>query len=325
MRILLTGVTGTCGGYLLEWVRWIRRAEKTEARRLLQEATLRVAVRTEEKAVPFRAMPEVDEVVLMDMADAESCKAAAKGVDRFFIVLTIVLNCMEMAENMFSAIKSEAPEAEMIVKIAEWVRLESFFETVFYQTELKLEARVEELMGAGRVTRLHPTNFMQNFDKFFGFKDQVAKGGTFSLGWEDKPATFVEGRDIARAACYCLSLPLAQAKEEGIVGGTYTLSSVLMNGEEACKVFSEVLGKEVQYKALTPAEMDKRRVGTAPDWVNHVLLKLDEAIVVGGGGFAEVFPDVTDFIAKGSAAGLWDAPTRPFTFKEYVENNKDRF
>jgi uncharacterized protein YbjT (DUF2867 family) len=178
-------------------------------------------------------------VVIGDLVDEASVRAAMKGVDRVFYIAPAFL-------------PHEAEVGVRVVDAAKDAGVQRFvFSSVIHPTLSALgnhaeKGPVEEaLLSAGlEYTFLHPTVFFQNFSPSWA---SVVKTGIFAEPWSaDTRFSRVDYRDVAEVAAIALT-------EDRLLYGTFELCAEgRLNRHEIAAMMGEVLGRPVRAERVDP-------------------------------------------------------------------------
>jgi len=201
-------------------------------------------------------------VVIGDLVDEASVRAAMKGVDRVFYIAPAFL----------------PHEAEVGVRVVGTARdagvRRIVFSSVIHPTLSALgnhaeKGPVEEaLLSSGmEYTFLHPTVFFQNFSPSWA---SVVKTGVFAEPWSaDTRFSRVDYRDVAEVAAIALT-------EDRLLCGTFELCAEgWLNRHEIAAMMGEVLGRPVKAERIDPKTA---AAGAGPgtpglekmfDWYDH--------------------------------------------------------
>jgi uncharacterized protein YbjT (DUF2867 family) len=201
-------------------------------------ANVRGFVRSpDEKNTPMAAGAAA--VVIGDLVEKASVRAAMKGVDRVFYIAPAFL-------------PHEAEVGVRVVEAAKDAGVRRFaFSSVIHPTLSALgnhaeKGPVEEaLLSSGmEYTFLHPTVFFQNFSSSWA---SVVKTGVFAEPWSaDRRFSRVDYRDVAEVAAIALT-------EDRLLYGTFELCAEgWLNRHEIAAMMSEVLGRPIEAERVDP-------------------------------------------------------------------------
>ena len=231
MKVLMVGAAGKYAHYVLPALK-------------ARGATVRALVTSEDKRA--KIMEEgADETVVGDLNDEQSLRKAADGVEGVFhLNPAFALNEGELGVAMVNA-----AVAAGVTKFT--------FSSVIHPSISKMRNHAgkrpveEALFESGLTfTVLQPTMFMQTLAT--GWKE-VTEKGTFSLPYpNDKPASYVDYRDVAEAAAIALT-------SDTLDYGTFELCAPgMVDRVELTRIMSAALGR-----TITPHEI------TFDEWVER--------------------------------------------------------
>ena len=281
--ILITGPTGTSGGEI------VRQLAATGTR-------FRALVRNPQKAQSLKS-PQV-ELVAGDLADGGSLASALSGVDRLLMLAPPAPNAHELEMNLLEAAKKAG--IRHIIKFSAMTAdpaSKARFPRSHGQTEQQIRA------SGIAWTFLRPTFFMQNL---LGLADMV-RGGTIYQPAADSKAAFVDTRDIAAVAVKALT-------EAGHEGKAYDITGPeLLSYTDVARIFSERLGKAVNYHDIPPAAANDAMLKMGiPQWnVDGILELMDQ---MRAGEYARVTQVVHDVARR-----------QPITLAQFVDVNRAAF
>ncbi|MFD1255935.1 SDR family oxidoreductase [Mucilaginibacter terrae] len=223
MKILMTGATGEFASLVLPEL-------------INKQIIIRALVRSDEKAATAEERG-AQEVVIGDLNDAESLKAAAKDVDGVFYL-----------NPGFSP--NEDRQGVAMVEAAVAAGVTKFVFSSVYHPSLSLvnHARkrpVEEaLYDSGlNFVILQPSMFMQNLDAGWG---KIAETGKFALPYsKQSKMSYIDYRDVAESIFMAFTT-------DKLDYGTFELSATgMLTREELAGMMSEALSRPVE--AIEPA------------------------------------------------------------------------
>lgn len=251
--ILITGATGRIG--------------RAVVRLLLADyaVTPRVFVRDLERAQSL--LPAGVDCVQGDFDDPASLAAALAGVDRVLLLSPADPRQVQWQNNVVRAAAADA----FIVKISGLgTALDSPVDSGRWHAETEAE-----IAGSGRpYTFLRPYCFMQNFAAQI---DRVRESGFIRSGAGRARIAMVDVEDIAEVAACILSGRVDMRNETHMLTGPVALSS-----QDVAEVFSQVLGRSVEYRPQTLQEL---RAGLEqsglPAWRVELLLQFNRAFAEG--------------------------------------------
>ncbi|KAH8682273.1 hypothetical protein BX600DRAFT_448127, partial [Xylariales sp. PMI_506] len=171
----------------------------------------------------------------------------------------------------------------------------------------KVHTYLRELGDRGEIewAVLRPTWFQENFAEQQQHLDSIRREDRLYSATGAGGIPWVACRDIAAVAAHALTAPEAPNKEFLVLGGTlYTYSDL-------AKIFTEVLGRQIDYHELTEEELVERfrSFGMPLDYAG-MLAKLDTLIKEGAEN------RVNDVVVSVSGK-------RPRSFREFVAAKRD--
>lgn len=293
-RILISGATGTVGSSVLSQLLDRKRSSPDFA------AALRVGVRSPEKMPALE--PASVEVTRMDYSDKESLKRALVGVDSVFLVFPVAMNVLELATNVFEACVEAG--VKHIVKISEW-DIDVLARSLDFYVE---EQKVERLLTESKIptTRLHPTNYMENFYKFYNAPHTIRTEDAFHLAFGSGRVSFIDTRDVAAVAVKMLTTP-------GDAGKAHTLTGVSVTMDEVAASFSRALGRTIRYVPLPLDEAKKAWLAAGlPGWLVHTLVHIND--VFSRSVYDAMYPDLEEILGR-----------KALTFDDFIRDRIDLF
>ena len=236
------------------------------------------------------------ETVVADFNDPAALTRAFTGIDTLFLLLPLVENKLELAQNAATAAK-QAGVKHLVRSSGAGADAQSPFALP------KLQGQIDDLLKATGIpcTFLRPAGFMQNYTTY---QTQAIKDGTIYMADGGQAQSIVDTRDIADVAIKVLQNPAAHA------GRTYTLTGgESITGTQAAALISQAIAKPVQHVSV-PTEA---AVATMQQWGMSAfnINILDSLNMVISAGYAsEVSPDVENLLGR-----------KPRTFAEFVADN----
>jgi len=214
--ILVTGATGTIG----------REVVKELAKK---GAAVRAGVHDQDKA---KAMFGPSIVLRsFDFENPQSCRDSLKDVTKVLILPPLMLNQVETINAFVDAARDEG--VRHIVKISA-INADADPPYTFGKWHVAEEQHICN-SGLG-FTFLRPNSFMQNFINYFPPRE-----GAICLPWGKGEASFVDTRDVARAAAEVLT-------KEGHEGKTYTLTGPSALGiADVARSLSDSTKRHIKY------------------------------------------------------------------------------
>jgi len=187
--------------------------------------------------------PKGVETVVGDYGDREAVAKAMKGVAKMFLVCSPLPQLPALEGHLIDeAVRSGVKHIVKQSAIGADSGGRHMFGMWNAQAERKLAA------SGVAYTLLRPNTFMQNF---LGFAGSIkAQGAIFGCSGE-APVSYIDVRDIAGVAAKILN-------DGGHKGKAYDLTGpAAVSYEWVAELISKLIGKNVQYVDLAPAELKK--------------------------------------------------------------------
>ncbi|MGJ5820268.1 SDR family oxidoreductase [Paludibaculum fermentans] len=237
MKTLIIGGTGTVGSLVVK--------------ELLQRgAGVRVMTRSAEKAA---SLPEGVEVVVGDMAAPETLPAAMAGAEALFLVTPVAPD--EINQGLAAVEAARLAGIRYLVYLSIH-KLETGAHIPHFATKFPIEYAVKN--SGIEWTLIRPNNFFQND---YWFKDVITQYGVYPQPLSELGVSRVDVRDIAEAVAFSLTTP-------GHAGQTYALVGAdAMTGERTAEIYSEVLGRPIQYTGGDLEAWAAAAARTMPPWL----------------------------------------------------------
>jgi uncharacterized protein YbjT (DUF2867 family) len=213
-RILVIGATGNVGRQVVAELVWTGQAVRALARD------------------PDRAdLPGDVEVVRGDLADPETVRAAAKGVDAVFLMWPFF-------DTSAAPAVLDALDGRVVYLSAEDTRTEPGGPIEFHRQMERLVRRT-----APEWTILRPGGFATNT---LMWADQIRAGGVVRWPYAAATRTLIDERDIAAVAARALT-------EAGHHGATYVLSGPEpLTQADQVRIIGEAIGRPARFEEIAP-------------------------------------------------------------------------
>ena len=240
MSILVTGSTGTIGSQVVNGL-------------VAQGATVHALTRNPAKAT----FPQGVRAVAGEMTDVESMRAVLKGVDTLFLLNAVVTD--EVTQALITLSLAREAGIQRIVYFSVH-NSDLFCDVPHFSGKYTVERAIEQLNLPATVLR--PSYFMQN-DVMM--KDALLQHGVYPMPLGNLGVAMVDTRDIAEIAVTSLlrrqqaSTPLPREVIE-LVGPD------ILTGKDAATIWSETLGKPINYAGNDLPGFEKNMASRAPSW-----------------------------------------------------------
>ncbi|WAL66422.1 NmrA family NAD(P)-binding protein [Amycolatopsis cynarae] len=216
-----------------------------------------------------QALARGQDAVTVDLDRPETIRPALDGVDTVFLLGA--MGPHQSAQETAAVTAAIGAGVRRIVKLSVWRADEGLTPIA------RLHRPVEELLESAGVawTFLRPNFFMQNFSRQLA--PAIRSGGAFGQPVARAPISFVDARDVARAAARTLV-------EEGHEARTYRLTGpAALTYEDAAEVLSRVLRRPVRYLSLSDVEARAAMTGAGmSDFHADALIEVSQAYRDGG-------------------------------------------
>ncbi len=244
--ILVTGATGMVGRELVKIL-------------LIRDIPLRITLYESGQVNDIRG-PNVD-TVKVDFRNPDTLRELFRDVGRAYLITPFAEDQDIMVKNLMDA--ARAFDVERVVR-------QSVIGAEFRSTFLeKTHFRAEEYVRASGIisTILRPNSFMQNFIR--GQGRNIAEEGRIIMPLKDARVSYIDARDIAKAAAVCLTGSGHQNK-------IYTLTGPeAISVSRVAEILSRALGKSIEYTDIPEREFRDRMIHLgAPEWMVEASLEL---------------------------------------------------
>lgn len=258
--ILVTGATGTIGGYLVD-------------RLCRAGAPVRALVRSPERADVLNGYD--CHTAIGRFEDPDSLDAALEGVDRVFLASPAGPEQARLEGQVVEAVRRAG--GPHVVKLAALGVDDPASPVRILQQHREVVSALEGVPH----TVLAPNGFFQNLLASAASVQQ----GVLPAAAGDAAVSLVDGRDVAAVAAHVLTT-------DGHEGATYTVTGpVAVTGAEVAAALSELLGREVTARDVGPDDLRGAMQGADP-WLVEGLVELNQAYRAGAGAV------VTDEVRK---------------------------
>jgi uncharacterized protein YbjT (DUF2867 family) len=277
--ILITGASGNVG--------------KEVVNQIVQTgAKVRATFQSSGKTAP----PGV-EIAIVDFNEPATLRAALDQVDRVFLVGPPTAQLPSLEKKAIDVIARS--NVRQVVKLSAMGGRDALFTRQHAESE-------DYIMSSGvPYTFLRPNGFMQNAINFSSAT--IGTQNTFYGSEGEGRVSQIDIRDVAAVAVKTLT-------EDDHLGKAYTLTGpeALTNAEIA-QILSNVLGREIRYVNLPPAELKKAMLSAGtPEWSADAILDLQR--LYREGKAAAVTQDVEQVLGR-----------KPVSFAKFVSDHRDAF
>ncbi len=279
--ILLTGLSTTTG--------------RRVAKRLLKSGHNFTALLREGDKAPDLKSKKVT-LLKGDLSKPDSIKKAMDGIENAFLLPPTSENQFKLEKNFIDAAK-EAGVKHLVKYSALGADPDS------PSTILKYHGQSEKyLKDSGlRYTLIRPNLFMQNFVNFYG--QQIRKKKEIRLPLKNAKCGYVDVRDTVRLINKVLTSKGSKNKIYTITGSE-SLSCI-----EIAELFSEAMGKKINYVEIKPKEFKKKMIDSG--------VKEREA-----DAYSELYKLVRDGLYDQVTDDIYKLTNRqPHTFEEFLDDN----
>jgi uncharacterized protein YbjT (DUF2867 family) len=234
VKILVIGGTGHVGSEV------VKELQK-------RKADIRLLVRKEDTPTPAGV-----EKAVGDLLDPVSVQKAMEGVDKLYLLNAVLPE--ELTQGLIAYDLAKKLKLSHVVYHSVF-RAEHFKDVPHFASKLAIESALREFDVP--FTILRPNYFIQNDASL---KDPLTKAGIYPMPLGDVGVSVVDVRDIAEATAVVLT-----SGEHN--GKTYNLNGPeVVSGAKAASIWSEVLGKRIQYTGHSMDAFEDQMRMRAPSW-----------------------------------------------------------
>lgn len=233
-----------------------------------------------------------------DLASPSSLDDAFDGVDRAFVLTTIVPNTVELFQNFFDAAKRTT--GAHVVKFSALGA--GYANSVVQQQHTDSD---EALIASGLpYTILRPNSFYQNM---LWSAESIKASGQFYLPFGDAKQSLVDVRDLVAVAAKALT-------EDGFANQTYELVGPEgLSYYEIASQLSSFIGKEVTYVPISSeAALQGMMDSGMPEWTAKALAELYSVFATGE--YEGTNDNIQQILGKSA-----------ITFEQWASDNKAMF
>ena len=234
MRTLVIGGTGNVGSAVVKEL-------------LRRGADLRLLVR---KAIP--SAPRGVEVAIGDLLDPPAISKALDGVDKLYLLNAVVPD--ELTQGLIVYDLAKRAKLKHVVYHSVF-RVDHFKDVPHFAAKLAIESALRAFDVPFTIIR--PNYFMQNDATL---KEPLTKAGIYPMPLGPTGISAVDVRDIAEATAIALT-------SGGHEGKTYNLNGPdILSGPGAAAIWTELLGRPVQYAGNEMDGFEEQMRQRAPSW-----------------------------------------------------------
>ncbi|OGT29773.1 MAG: hypothetical protein A3E87_05420 [Gammaproteobacteria bacterium RIFCSPHIGHO2_12_FULL_35_23] len=282
-KILVTGVTGTVGSEVIKAL-------------LKKGIKVRAGVRSLAKIenTPWKNQVEV---VVFDYEQPEVLKNALKNITKlFFVSPPGSYTEKEIAESVLE--QSRKQGLKYIVRLSGMgADKHNLFANHQAADNLLLSSKID-------YTSLQPNTFMQNF---YNYQTAIKEQDKIIEPAGKGKTSFIDARDIAEVAATILTETGHENKIYELTGGES------LDYYQAAKLFSDVLGRTINYKPLSEQEYIKAKEAEGiPAEYSKKFMKFYK--MVESDEYAHISPIVEKILGR-----------KPITLKQFIIDYRDKF
>ncbi|MHB2167988.1 NmrA family NAD(P)-binding protein [Alsobacter sp. R-9] len=227
-RIVVTGATGTVGGYVM--------AELAAHRATGLDVDVVGAARSDSAAAALRAAGH--DSVRLDYDDPASLRPSLRGADAIFLATGYTVDMLVHSKRLLDAAQAEG--VRHVVHLGALAPDDTPYAHFAWH---QLVERTIAAMGFGW-THLRPNFFMDTV--WAGFRHRPDRIVHFV---SDRPVSWIAAGDIAAVAAAALAEPERHASK------VYPLASECLSFGEVAGVLTEVTGRPVEYRPRPAADL----------------------------------------------------------------------
>lgn len=236
MKILAIGGTGTVGSQVI-------------AQLVERGATVRALVRNNDSA---KKLPRQVEPVIGDLLDPVAVHKALEGVDKLYLLNAVVPD--ELTQGLIAYDLAKKLQLSQVVYHSVF-RAEHFLDVPHFASKVAIENAIKTFEVPFTIIR--PNYFYQNDASM---KDVIMGAGVYPMPLGTPGISAVDVRDIAEATAIVLTT-------DGHLGKTYNLNGPdVLSGAKVALIWSELLGKTIQYTGEDLDSLEAQMRQYAPAW-----------------------------------------------------------
>ena len=234
MRILVIGGTGLVGSAVVKEL-------------LQRKASVRMLVRKQ-----GIHLPEGAEAVIGDLLDPPTVAKALEGMDKLYLLNAVVPD--ELTQGLIAYDLARRMKLKQVIYHSVF-RVDEFKDVPHFASKLAIENAIREF--GLPYTIIRPNYFMQNDA---ALKEPLTQAAVYPMPLGTVGVSAVDVRDIAEATALALT-------SDGHEGKTYNLNGPeILSGLRVAAIWSEVLGKPIQYTGHDMNSFEEQMRKMAPAW-----------------------------------------------------------
>jgi uncharacterized protein YbjT (DUF2867 family) len=237
MKVLVTGGRGMVGSELVKELR-------------KRDVDVRILARNLDGSKPAQ---EGVEIVRGDLQDPVSIEKALDGVDKIYLLNAVVAD--ELTQGLIAYDLAKKMKLKQVVYQSVF-KVERFKDVPHFAAKLAIENALREFDLPFTIIR--PNYFFQNDASL---KEPLTKAGIYPMPLGSEGVSAVDIRDIAESAAIALTT-------DGHNGKTYNLNGPdVLSGPKVAAVWSELLGKDIQYAGHDMNLFERQMRERMPSWM----------------------------------------------------------
>jgi uncharacterized protein YbjT (DUF2867 family) len=199
-----------------------------------------------------KSLPDGAEVAIGDLLDPPAVAKALDGVDKLYLLNAVVPD--ELTQGLIAYDLARRMRVKQVVYHSVF-RVEEFKDVPHFAAKLAIESAIREFDLPFTIIR--PNYFMQNDA---ALKEPLTNAAIYPMPLGPTGVSAVDVRDIAEATAIALT-------SDGHEGKTYNLNGPeILSGSRVATIWSELLGKPIQYAGHDMIRFEDQMRRTAPAW-----------------------------------------------------------
>ncbi|MGJ7542460.1 SDR family oxidoreductase [Variovorax sp. LT1R16] len=256
MTILITGASGAIGRQVVQQL-------------VDRGAAVRALVRDPAKTT----LPAGVEVVQGDLLDVESLRRAMAGVSTLFLLNGVVPDEFTQALVTLNLARDAGIDRVVYLSV---IHSDKYLNVPHFAGKFGVERMLEQMGFAATILR--PAYFMQND---ITVKDVITGYGVYPMPIGSKGLGMIDTRDIAEIA----AIELVRREQ---ASGSLALSRInlvgpdALTGTEVAGIWSDVLGRPINYGGDDTAGFEKNLLNFMPSWMAYDMRLMSERFLTEG-------------------------------------------